>query len=249
MVQEITIPEGIILNPGHAVYCLEDEILAITDLHLGYEASLQVEHVAIPRFQLEPMLSRLEKLLNKYNPKSIIINGDMKHEFSRNIGQEWDEVIQVIEILGEWANPIIIRGNHDNYLKTIVSRTGIEVLDSYIPESGVMEFVHGHKSIKPKSKFRVYGHEHPVIRLKDEIGAMITLPSFLYDKINNFLIMPAFSPLASGTNLLSSTETFMIEEIRNLDLSSAKVYAIGEEGILDFGELGNLRNLNESDIE
>ncbi len=249
MEDTIDLPNGLVLCSEHAVYCRDDELLAIADLHLGYEASLQVEHVAIPRFQLEPMVSRLEKLLNKYNPKSIIINGDMKHEFSRNIGQEWDEVKRVIEILGKRADLTIVRGNHDNYLKTIVTRIGIEVLDSYLPESGVMEFVHGHKSIEPWNKFRVYGHEHPVVRLKDEIGAMITLPCFLYDKTNNFLIMPAFSPLASGTNVLSPPETFMIEEIRDLDLSSAKVFTIGEEGILDFGELGNLRNLDESDIE
>ena len=49
MMQEVALPEGLKLSSDHAVYFRDDDTLAIADLHLGYEASLQAEHVAIPR--------------------------------------------------------------------------------------------------------------------------------------------------------------------------------------------------------
>ena len=244
MQDRVLLSEGLVLCSEPAVYCRDDGALAIADLHLGYEASLQAEHVAIPRFQLDSMTVRLKRLIDKYNPEKIIINGDMKHEFSRNMGQEWDEVEKVLDIIEENATPIVIKGNHDNYLSTIVARRGIEIVDSYRIASGNLVFVHGHGPLHPKKGFRVYGHEHPVVRLRDDVGARVSLPCFLYDEINNFLIMPAFSPLASGTNVLSPVESFMIEELRCLDISRARVYAIGEEGILDFGEVRKLKGLH-----
>ena len=56
MHKEVSLSVGLKLSPFHGVYCREDDALAIADLHLGYEASLQAEHVAIPRFQLLPIL-------------------------------------------------------------------------------------------------------------------------------------------------------------------------------------------------
>lgn len=249
MVREMSLPGGINLSVEHAVFIEEESILAIADLHLGHEASLQAEHIAIPRFQLETMMPRLENLIERYEPEKLLINGDLKHEFSRNMEQEWDEVRQIVDFLADKAELVIIRGNHDNYLKTILSGMGIEMYDSYRTSDGRIEFVHGHNSTPSSEELRIYGHEHPFIRLRDEIGALISLPCFLFDGKNNFLLMPAFSPLASGTNVLSPVDSFMIEELRGHDISLARVYAIGTEGILDFGELGKLVSLYKSEGE
>jgi putative SbcD/Mre11-related phosphoesterase len=242
---EILLPNGIILSKEHALYIREDDTLAVADLHLGYEASLQAERVAIPRFQLDQMLGMLDRALKKYKPERIIINGDLKHGFGRNLGQEWDEVETLLDRL-ENLEMVVIRGNHDNYLKTILAKRNIDLVEHYILPSGKAEFVHGHKLAKRKAKLRIYGHEHPVVRLRDDIGALVTLPCFLYDESNNFIVMPAFSPLASGTNVASPTENYMIDELKGLDLDSASVYAIGEDGLLDFGELANIKDIPES---
>lgn len=246
MAREISISDGVKLSADYAIYMEEEKTLAIADLHLGYEASLQAEHVAIPRFQLEAMMSRLNDILDRYEPEKLVINGDLKHEFSRNMGQEWDEVEKLVEFMKDRAELFVVRGNHDNYLKTILARLGVKMVDSYMTADGRIEFVHGHNSTDPWSGLRVYAHEHPFIRLKDEIGALISLPCFLFDKTNNYLLMPAFSPLASGTNVISSEENFMIKALKNLDNTSARVYAIGEHGLMDFGEVGKLRALQEN---
>lgn len=246
MVKEMSLPGGIRLSADYAVYIENEGILAIADLHLGSEASLQVEHVAIPRFQLGVMLPRLESLIETYEPEKVIINGDLKHEFSRNIGQEWDEVEELVRYLTDRTELVIVRGNHDNYLKTILARSGVEMADSFRTHDGRIEFLHGHKSPGPWDGFRIYAHEHPSIKLRDDIGALISLPCFLYDSANNYLLMPAFSPLASGTNVIVSEDNFMINELRERNLSFARVYAIGEDDLLDFGEVGKLRGMQEN---
>ena len=243
MSNELSLPEGIRLSVDHGVYCRDDNALAISDLHLGYEAALQSEHVAIPRFQIRQMLERLERLIKKFTPELIIINGDMKHEFSRNKSQEWDEVDTVLDAMA-CAEVTVVRGNHDNYLQAILAGRGIRMTDSFSVSEGRIVFLHGHKAQEITSEFRIFGHEHPMIRLKDEVGALVQLPCFLYDESNRFLIMPAFSPLASGTNVISPESGFMNPALRNLDLSDAKVIAI-HEGLMNFGRVGDLKELRD----
>jgi len=243
MQEDISLARGLKLSAGHALYCREDDALAIADLHLGYEAALQAEHVSIPRFQLEPMLERLAWLLERYRPEILVINGDLKHEFSHNKGQEWDEVDRVLDLL-ENLEAVVVRGNHDNYLQSILATRGVRMQDSFRLPEGSITFLHGHRKMDANQDFIVYGHEHPVIRIRDEVGAQVTLPCFLYDRDNGFIVIPAFSPLASGTNVLSPESSFMNPAIREMDISEARVFAI-HDGMMDFGRVADLRALNE----
>ena len=219
--------------------------LAIGDLHLGYEAALQAEHVSIPRFQLKPMVEKLEKLLARYNPERIIINGDMKHEFSKNKGQEWDEVETILDMLA-YRETIIVRGNHDNYLQTMLSRQNIRMMEYFTLPASHITFLHGHKMFETEG-MKVFSHEHPVLRLRDDVGAQVTLPCFLYDEASQIVIMPAFSPLASGTNVISPESTFMSKELQKLNLENARIFTISN-GIIEFGRVGDLRKISEENI-
>ena len=92
--------------------------------------------------------------------------------------------------------------------------------------------------------WRVFSHEHPVLRFRDQIGAQVTLPCFLYDEENKLIILPAFSPLASGTNMLSPEQSFLSPELRKLDLSRGRVFTISN-GIMEFGTVEELRQLRD----
>ncbi len=243
MLKEVSLSVGLKLSPFHGVYCREDDALAIADLHLGYEASLQAEHVAIPRFQLRPMLEKLDKLLQRFDPGTVIINGDLKHEFSHNKNQEWDEVEVLLDSLSG-RDLVVVRGNHDNYLQTILSRRNIRLVESHTIPDGKFAFQHGHLRLMHSASFKIFGHEHPVIRFRDEVGATVQLPCFLYDEVDRFLVIPAFSPLASGTNVISPESGFMNPWLRTLDLSAARVFAV-HEGLMDFGTVGKLRELRD----
>ncbi len=246
---EVLLSNGMILSSYNAIFIPEAETMVISDLHVGYEASMRAEGVAIPDFQFEEILKSLGDAMDHFSPSQIIINGDIKHEFARNLGQEWDEVFQLIDFINDKDSSVkFVRGNHDNFLKTIISKRDVEMADSY--RIGDLQISHGHLSSKSlvthdEDVFNIYGHEHPVLRLRDEIGARIIMPCFLYGKSNKFVVMPAFSPLASGTNVISPNRNFMIEELRELDVSKARIYATGEGEIMDFGMVGD--HLDEDD--
>lgn len=235
---KIEIMPNIYLTNDYALY-LDDGIIAIADLHLGYEAVLQAQGVSIPKFQKKIIMNRLRNILQKYEPELIVVNGDFKHEFSRNLWQEWEEVREVLALLTKKAEVVLVRGNHDNYLKTITSKLNVPLVKRY--SWGNLTFVHGHEKVKQEGHM-VLGHDHPSLKLRDAIGASIKLPCFLFNKKEKIIVLPAISPLATGTNVVHKSK-FLSPLLNEVDMSSSDVYAISEIGLLDFKKIRDLTAL------
>ena len=212
-----------------------DGTLVVSDLHIGYESVLEDSGLHLPRIQTETMRDSLMDIVDRYSPDRFLILGDLKHEFSRNLAQEWSEARRILGTLQDHGEVIIIRGNHDNYLSTIASKLGVELVDDY-SASGI-HFVHGH--LPCENRPLVMGHEHPSVRLFDSVGAYVKLPCFLHFEKEEVLVMPAFSPLAAGTDITSGTGT-LSPVLEGADLARAKVYGCSEIGILNLGEVGRL---------
>ena len=88
----------------------------VSDLHLGFEEEMNLHGLFLPKMQLRHVESRIDSIIDRYNPESLIINGDFKQEFSRNLPQEWDDIIHFIDRYSDKLNLKFVRGNHDNYL-------------------------------------------------------------------------------------------------------------------------------------
>jgi len=233
-VDEKEILPGVILTRDYALWLPKERALAISDLHLGYEGAMQEAGVAIPRRQKGIMLQRLDRLLTKYEPERVIVNGDFKHEFSRNLEEEWKDVQDVLDFLYKRTVPMLVRGNHDNYLMQILSKKGLTLHRKV--ELGGFTFVHGHDDPGVSGPL-VLGHEHPAVKLRDELGATISLPAFVVQP--DVILLPAFSPLALGVNV--TDEPRMSPLLEGRDLRSARVFAIDDgEGLMDFGRVRNL---------
>lgn len=231
---KIEISPGIEITKDYALYLEEERTAVIADLHLGYEGVLHEQGVSIPRFQKKIMLDHLRNILDSLNPKTILVNGDFKHEFSRNLREEWNEVSEVLDFLEKRAEVLLTRGNHDNFLKTILSKRGLDLPTKL--KLGGMTFVHGHEDFTIEGKC-VIGHEHPSLKLKDEIGATINLPCFLVS--SKIIVLPAFSPLAYGSDV--SSYPYLSPVLNKMSLEDAKVYALDDKiGLLDFKRLRDL---------
>ena len=74
-----------------------EDTLIISDLHFGYETSLNSQGMMIPQFQFEKIIDSLDSIQNKANTSNIILNGDIKHNFSSINKQEWREVLSFID--------------------------------------------------------------------------------------------------------------------------------------------------------
>ena len=72
---------------GKTVFFPEKEILAVGDLHLGYEKMLNNEGITLPFNQLENTKKELAETFKEINSrgykiKKIVFLGDIKHSFS-----------------------------------------------------------------------------------------------------------------------------------------------------------------------
>jgi len=234
-VEHLEVRPNIVVDRDHALYLKESKTAVIADLHLGYEGALHEEGVSIPRFQKGIMMDRIERIVERYRPKKLIINGDFKHEFSKNLSQEWDDVNDVLDFLVGEVDIELTRGNHDNFLLTILAKKDLTLMET--TESQGMTIAHGHKDVTWEGTL-IIGHEHPSLQLRDEIGASIKRPCFLIS--GRTIVLPAFSPLATGTNVTSMH--FISPPLACLDAYKTRVIAIDEElGLLDFQTLADLR--------
>ncbi len=225
---------GIHATRDYALWFERDRTLVISDLHLGYEGALQEAGVAIPRRQKGIMLERLERLLQTYGPENVVVDGDFKHEFSRNLEDEWKDVLDVLDFLYKQTVPILVRGNHDNYLMQILSKKGLDLHRKW--ELGGFTLVHGHDDPGVSGPL-VLGHEHPAVKLRDTVGATFSLPAFVVQR--DLILLPAFSPLALGVDVTERPK--MSPLLQNRDLSEARVYAIDDAlGLMDFGRVRDL---------
>jgi len=227
--------DGIKITSLYAAYLEEHSTAVVADFHIGYESYLQHEGVSIPRYQKDIILKRLERIISKYEVERIVINGDFKHEFGKNLRQEWREAEEILSFLVERVEVVMVRGNHDNFLKTIASRYGVEVRDEY--SLGNFKMVHGHRMVKGEGKKLLLGHEHPSLSIRDAVGAMVKMPCYLCG--NGIVVLPAISPLATGTDVLEGD--FLSPILKNVDKKGMKVYAINHDELLYFSTIGDLR--------
>ncbi len=206
--------------------------LIIADLHLGYEESLAKEGAYLPK-AFHEMISSLKTMLQKEKPKRLIINGDLKHSFIP-FRREKLELRAFFEEISPLVNEIVVvKGNHDVGIVWI-KELGVEVVDEL--EIGGWKIVHGHKLVKG-SKF-IIGHEHPAIRLRDEVGALIKVPIFLLS--DELIVLPAFTPWAYGNDILREiVSPFLLE----FNIEDAEVIVPIEDELLNFSTMKQLREV------
>lgn len=234
-----------------ALFLIDVNTIVISDLHLGYEIAMAERGLFLPKVQYEKEIVLLKRL-SEFKFKTLVLNGDIKYEFSETSYHEYKEVLNFLNyVKTKFKNVVVIRGNHDTYITRITKKFQIEVVDEI--KIGKYLITHGH--ILPKSLFdkdwdtMIIGHEHPSIALFDELGIKDKIECFLYGKLidgRNLIVLPAFSYISTGSeiNLLPKEELLspILREYTLLD--DLKVLAIDEEiGSLYFGKLGNLRNV------
>jgi len=85
------------------------------------------------------------------------------------------------------------------------------------------------------------GHEHPAVKLKDDLGATVSVPAFLVTE--PLLVLPAFSPLALGVDV--SSYPYLSPILNRTPIDDARVIGVDEkEGLLDFGPMKRLQEIS-----
>jgi len=236
--RHIDIAPGLRITNERCAILLASKAMVLGDMHLGIEASLELDGVQLPRAQAAEMRKRVTDAAEAHHPRRIIVLGDMKHEFSRNLDQEWSQVRGMLEHMTSLAEVTVVRGNHDNFLANITSRLGVDLVDEL--ELDGFHLSHGH--IPCPSRPLIIGHEHPSARLFDGVGGFVKLPAFLHHVQERILVIPAFSPMAAGNDVgnLSSGDT-LSPSLKHVSMERAEVYGCSDIGLIRLGKVEDLR--------
>ncbi len=209
--------------------------LIIGDLQLGYEQVAQRRGTLIPKFQLQDILERLGKIFHRVHAKTLIINGDVKHEFGSILEQEWREVLQFFDFcLHHVQEIIVVKGNHDLVIDPIAQKRNIKVVDSYRIDN-ILIF-HGHTLLKKTAPAMIIGHEHPAISFKEKPGDKFKCFLVGSWKNSTLLVMPSFNPLTDGSDV--TKERFLSPYLKQ-GIDQFLVYVI-EDKVYPFGIVKDL---------
>lgn len=235
-----------IIESYPALWIEDLRTVVVSDFHLGLEALMTTEGLYFPKFQLKEMKQDLQEILSNYKPERLIINGDIKHEFSKATWKERQEVQNLIDFLSQKVKAInLVKGNHDNYLIYVVQDYDNLTLKEKFSFKDIL-FVHGHQEEIPHSKYVILGHEHPALALKDKAGAKEKIRCFLYGEVNNkkLIVMPAFSKLAEGSpvNQIPSQE-LLSPWLKKVGVEDMKAVGVSKEGgLFEFPEIRKINH-------
>ncbi|MFB6291938.1 MAG: metallophosphoesterase [Candidatus Nanohaloarchaea archaeon] len=230
-----------------ALYHPELDLLAISDIHLGLEGTLTSEGSYIPQFQLDELLGDIDEAKEETGASRVLVNGDLKHEFSGTSHSERKEIRELLDFLKDrFEDVIIVKGNHDTFVDSIAEDAGVDIEDKHL-EDGVL-FSHGHKTLETAFDYEtlVIGHEHPALELKDEVGVKEKVDCFLYgeqENGRNIIVMPAFSKISGGSRINQVPQEELLSPVlrNSVDMDSMKAVAVSREaGLFKFPEIGKL---------
>lgn len=176
------------LHPSGALWLPEQGTALIADLHLGFAWAQR------RRGELWPLTdggaaAKLLALCDALHPRTLVLVGDIVHA-PKPSPEEDAHIRQTLDILRERTQLVCVAGNHDRGLPypTEWRTSGIRAIHGdqlpAAPEPGVLTVV---------------GHFHPVMKLRDASQLRRRHRAFLHG--NGLLVLPAFSPFASGTDM------------------------------------------------
>jgi uncharacterized protein len=213
-------------------------VLAVGDMHLGYEGSLQASGYLVLSEILDSVIGDFDKIFGKIgNVDEIVLLGDLKNDFGRISDQEWRDILKLFDYLSKKGKVIVVKGNHDKMLEPVAWKRKIEVKDYYIV--GSVGFLHGDRDFSEVENCEVWvvGHGHPAVNLKEGVKEE-KYKCFLVGKFKGrkVIVLPSFLPVREGS------------DPRDYDLGFAWPLKLKEfdVGIVDgvevrwFGRLGGL---------
>ncbi|MCK4669837.1 MAG: metallophosphoesterase [Nanoarchaeota archaeon] len=223
-----------------------DNILIFADFHVGYEEALNKQGILVPRFQFQDTMDRLDKVFESVKGEvgTIIINGDLKHEFGTISETEWRQALKIFDYLAERCkNIILIKGNHDTVLGPIAEKRNLEIAEFVVIDDVLV--CHGHKidkdleeAIENKNiKTIIIGHEHPAVSLREAVRSE-KVKCYLLGKYKKktLVVQPSFNLVTEGTDIARER---LLSPFLKQDLSNFNVFVVSDK-VYEFGMIKDL---------
>ena len=228
-------------------YIKSIDALVIADMHLGYEGVMaKTTGAAIPKMNLKYIKDTISSALKKHNAKQLIIDGDIKNEFSKVDEEEFNELYDFINFAKDSKlSLVLIKGNHDNFVDKYKEPFKLTI---YKQEAKIGDYLFFHGEELPKmiekTKMLIMGHEHPGIGIETLTGSIERVKCFLFGKYFNIpiLVLPAISYFAGSSDInMKPTSELMSPVFKSINVDSMHAIAVGYGATIDFGKLKDLR--------
>jgi len=180
------IAQNVLLDGRLALFHEAEKWLAVSDLHFGYELSQRASGRLIPLWGMTSIEARLAALLDEYQPRQLIIVGDLVHDAASATAAS-----ELLTRLRQRCPVIALAGNHDRHVESTID---------FVPRWETPDFLfqHGHCASEETDRIRIIGHHHPAATIRDGAGLRLKCPAFIQQK--HRWILPAFSPWAGGVS-------------------------------------------------
>ncbi len=240
-----------------AAFITDKKILVISDIHIGIEDYLYKSGIVIPP-QAEKFQKTIEALIDLTKVKTLVITGDIKYKVPGTSIRELKEIPKFLENLSEKIKVILVKGNHDDFIETIVPED-VKVYSSRGVKLGSYGFFHGHAWPSKKlmqCDYLFMGHLQPAVEFIDKLGYRSVQQVWLKGKLNsglvkkkykinktgklNIIIVPSFNRLSGSLAVNKILQEELIGPLltnKILDINKTTAY------LLDGTYLGKTQNI------
>ncbi len=246
-----------LLTDYPAAFVTDRRILVISDLHLGLEHQLYTQGIVIPP-QAEKFQKTIEHLTDLTKARILVITGDLKYKVPGISLRELREIPKFLENLSEKIKIVLVKGNHDDFIETIVP-SDVKVYSSRGVKIGKYGFFHGHAWPSEKliqCDYLFIGHLQAAVEFRDKLGYATREQVWLRGKLNqeqikekykisktgklNIIIIPSFNRLSGSLAVNKVLDEELLGPLftnKALDIDRTVAH------LLDGTHLGLLKNI------
>ncbi|MFB6118952.1 metallophosphoesterase [Halosegnis sp.] len=194
----------------------DERLLIAADYHAGLEVRLRTEGVELASAAGERR-ERLVRLVDRERPDRVVLLGDVGDAIGTPGDEERAELRALFDALTDRAPVVVAKGNHDGGLAAVADAYDAVTLSEGAGICvGDIGFAHGHTWPNPavlSSETVCVAHEHPQVRLTDEVGGARTERVWLRGRLApgpfrehngmepeaDCVVFPAFNDRVGGT--------------------------------------------------
>ncbi len=177
------------LSSHRCIFWEQQQALIVSDLHLGKTGHFRKMGIAVPQAVYKEDLQRLVSEIQYYQPKLLIIVGDMFHSRQN----------KEMDLFVKWRNDLhytemtLVKGNHDILKNDWYSEAGLTVVEDQLCIDRFI-FTHDEKTVNCTGVDDPYifsGHIHPGVVIKGFSRQSLTFPCYHFGRAG--VVLPAFS--------------------------------------------------------
>lgn len=182
--------QNLVLHPSRVIFWENQSALILSDLHFGKTGHFRKSGIAVPQNVYKEDLQRLVTLVQYFNPKMLIIAGDLFHS---NMNQE-------LELFKRWRNDLssidmhLVKGNHDILHDKWYDDSAIQVHKKNLQLETFL-FCHDATDCEEHQQagelYSFTGHVHPGVSISGMGRQSLRFPCFYFTP--TYCILPAFS--------------------------------------------------------